>query len=208
MTATETAESLQHEIEETKSRLSARIGTLEQQYNVVENVQQASTAVAATVEAVQATAQAVNGAVETLQTATDVSSHVRKHPWLCIGGSLAAGYLLSTWWNRQHTSDPAAAPPTPRGPEAPGELGIADLSYAAGQVHATESADAVARHAYQQALLQTSPTYNLKVLAMNTLMGVAREAAARAVPSIANLLIQQFGVNSQSTPESPSVRAD
>jgi hypothetical protein len=57
-----------------------------------------------------------------------------------------------------------------------------------GQV-TPETPAAVANLAYHQVMLQSSPTYNLKILAMNTVMGVVREAAARAVPRIADFLI-------------------
>lgn len=197
MTTTETAEVLQQEIEEAKSRLSAKIDTLEQQYNVVENVQQAGTAVAATVEAVQATAHAVNEAVETLHSAVDVESHIRKHPWLCMGGSVALGYLATTWWSRRQAASAKSPmtslgdfPSVPPSNEAQFEpSAISQAAAVAFEPFAAESPASVANRAYQQAMLQSSPAYNLKILAMNTLMGVIREAAARAVPKIADYLM-------------------
>lgn len=194
MIAAESPEVLQQEIDEAKSRLSAKIDTLEQQYHVVENVQQAGTVVAATVEAVQATTQAVNGAVESLHSAIDVESHVRKHPWFCLAGSAALGYLATRWWNRsQEIAPPPRIEPLLDSAADPSLFDSASRQLAAppmavGQI-APETPAAVANLAYHQAMLQSSPTYNLKILAMNTVMGVVREAAARAVPRIADFLI-------------------
>lgn len=194
MIAAESPEVLQQEIDEAKSRLSAKIDTLEQQYHVVENVQHAGTVVAATVEAVQATTQAVNGAVESLQSAIDVGSHVRKHPWLCLAGSAALGYLATQWWNRsQDIAPPPGIEPLLDSSADPSLFESASRQLAVPQMavgqFAPETPASVANLAYHQAMLQASPTYNFKILAMNTFMGVVREAAARAVPRIADFLI-------------------
>jgi len=194
--STETCpEDLQQEIEETRSRLSARLETLESQYNVVENVQQAGNAVAAAVEAVQATAQVVNTAADTLHSATDVEGHIRRHPWLCLGGTAVAAFLLTTWLNQPRSSTGEASAEEAPDPVEP--LPAATPQMPAGFVTPIESPAVVASRAYHQAMLQSSPGYNLKILAMNMLMGVAREAAARAVPRVTDLLLSQMNGHPQ-----------
>jgi ElaB/YqjD/DUF883 family membrane-anchored ribosome-binding protein len=100
-------EALRAEVDETRARLVDKLHTLE--HRVVDSWQDASTAVAETVENVKATVEttvhAVQGAVHDttagMGRVLDVPAHVRRHPWLMLGGALllgvVAGRLVGRW---------------------------------------------------------------------------------------------------------------
>src|SRR5262249_27050982 len=110
-------EIIQQQMAETRASLTEKLETLEQK--VVGTMEEATSAVSETVDvikdSVQGTVTAVNEtvkeSVETVKDWFDVSGHVQVHPWLAMGGSVAAGYCLGTLFNRTSLSHTHASPP-------------------------------------------------------------------------------------------------
>jgi ElaB/YqjD/DUF883 family membrane-anchored ribosome-binding protein len=105
---------LQHQIEDTRTHLMQNVEALE--HEVVDLVQGAATAVSGTIDSIQETVgdtvgtvqdamrdtmTSVRGTVTSLQHALDISEHVRRHPWLLLGGAVALGYLCGRFLNRR-----------------------------------------------------------------------------------------------------------
>ncbi|MBY0525121.1 MAG: hypothetical protein K2R98_17075 [Gemmataceae bacterium] len=92
-------EVIRQQMEETRSSLSEKLETLEQQ--VVETVQGATSAVAETVEtvkeAVNETVTTVTGSVQdtvhSVKDTFDVPLQVERHPWTMLGLAVATGYV-------------------------------------------------------------------------------------------------------------------
>lgn len=90
---------IRRQMEETRSALSEKLETLENQ--VVQTVQDATCAVSETVdnvkEAVQETVQSVKGTVEntveSVRSTFDLQRHMDEHPWACVGSAAAAGFI-------------------------------------------------------------------------------------------------------------------
>lgn len=84
---------------ETRTALAEKLETLEQ--HVVGTVNDAQTAVTETVdnvkeavhETVGAIKESVQESVDTVRQAFDLQRQVDSHPWLCVGSSVAFGYL-------------------------------------------------------------------------------------------------------------------
>jgi len=111
---------LRSQIEESREALSQKIEMLEEKVtetvqsatasvteataNVLETVQTATASVSETVDSVthafQGTVdtvrQSVEGTVDSVKDAFDFSAQVERHPWLMLGGAVAAGYLGAT----------------------------------------------------------------------------------------------------------------
>jgi len=109
-----------NQMEDTRTSLTEKLETLEK--SVASTVQGASSNVAQTVEAVKDTVEAVKDTVQdtvaTVKSSVDdtidavkctveegvtavkdfldIPAHVRAHPWLMFGGSIAAGFFLET----------------------------------------------------------------------------------------------------------------
>jgi ElaB/YqjD/DUF883 family membrane-anchored ribosome-binding protein len=84
----------------------AVVGTVEQTTGAVtETVKKVQEAVEGTVEAVKET---VEETVEEVRETFNLSRHVRRHPWLMVGGAVAVGYVAGRYLG------PAAARLTPR----------------------------------------------------------------------------------------------
>jgi hypothetical protein len=93
-----TAVKLREEMEQTRTNLSEKLGTLEEK--VVTTVEGATTAVADTVatvtDAVQGTVESVKkgvgGAVETVKETFNIPRQVERRPWAMFAGSVAVGF--------------------------------------------------------------------------------------------------------------------
>jgi ElaB/YqjD/DUF883 family membrane-anchored ribosome-binding protein len=130
-------EVIKHQMEETRTSLTDKLETLENQ--VVETVQETTTAVADTVENVkEAVQETVENVKETVQEAVhavketfNIGHQVDKHPWPMFGLSVATGYLAGRLFNRATSggtrrasgsakgSSPDTIPPRPDGNGAP-----------------------------------------------------------------------------------------
>jgi ElaB/YqjD/DUF883 family membrane-anchored ribosome-binding protein len=91
---------LQHQIDETASSLKDKVEQLEQQVlgtvkgtteAVTETVETVKDTVAETIETVKET---VHETVATVKRTFDLKYQVRQHPWLMVGGSVAAGFTV------------------------------------------------------------------------------------------------------------------
>ena len=176
---------IQERMEETKSQLSDKLESLDLQLRVSDTVQSTRSAVAATAEAVQATAETVTGAMQSVSNAFDVRRQIEQHPWMVLGGAAALGYLA-------HELLTGTELKTAQSLEAATTLGV----FSPQNGHAPDHQDppvhlaatAAATQAYNETLMMSSPLLQLKSLALNTLLGIAREAATRAVPLMADYL--------------------
>lgn len=185
----ETPELIQEQMKETKSQLSDKLDSLEQQLHVADAVQTTRTAVTATAEAVQATAATVSGAMQSISEAFDVRRQITQHPWVALGGAAALGYVVHQLMSEAQQK---ATPPLDEA------AALAECATVNGQ--ATEqqghpvnlAATAAATRAYNETLMLSSPLLQLQSLALNTLIGIARESAALAVPLVAGYLTTQF----------------
>jgi ElaB/YqjD/DUF883 family membrane-anchored ribosome-binding protein len=96
-------EEIREDIAETRTDLADKVETLEQE--IKGTVQDATSAVTDTVANVKATVQAVQGAVHdsvaAVGHALDFPAHVRRHPWLLLGGALLAGFLIANLLGRR-----------------------------------------------------------------------------------------------------------
>jgi len=177
-------ERIQQQMAETRASLTEKLETLEQK--VVGTVEEATTAVSETVDvikdSVQGTVTAVNEtvkeSVETVKDWFDVSAHVQEHPWLMVGGSVAAGYCLGTFLSR--TSRDRAHSALPSYPwmrnNSTGEPREERPREERPTVGGTQTP-------IKSALSNWAPEIDkLKSLALGVLFGTAREMIASSVP--------------------------
>jgi len=187
------------QMEEKRASLGDKLEALESQ--VMETVQGATCEVTNIVDEVKSTVESVTGGVqETVETVKEtltegvrdtvesikqtlnVSDHIRRHPWLALGGAVAAGfagsYLLGKpsrstngAWDSQHPQQappPAWSPPSSRFAETP------------ASPPASESPLGPAFSAIEDAGVEALKT--VRELAIGTLMGVLGQVAANSLP--------------------------
>lgn len=169
------SEMIKHQMEETRSDLVEKLETLENQ--VVETVQGTTGAVSDTVEnvkeAVEETVEKVKDTVqrtvEAVKDTFNVPLQVQRHPWIMMGGAVAAGFIVGRFFGRA----------TPAGTSAgqPARPVRSHLAEAAPQA-------APSRGDWFSGLTDTfgSEIGKLKSLAIGTLGGMLRETIAQAVP--------------------------
>jgi ElaB/YqjD/DUF883 family membrane-anchored ribosome-binding protein len=95
-------EVIRQQMHETRTALTEKIETLEQQ--VVETVTGAQAAVAETVEnvkevvedTVEVVKDSVQDGIESVRRAFDVQQHFNEHPWIFVGGAVGVGYLCGS----------------------------------------------------------------------------------------------------------------
>lgn len=197
----ETPELIQEQMKETKSQLSDKLESLEQQLHVADAVQTTRTAVAATAEAVQATAATVSGAMQSVSDAFDVRRQITQHPWVALGGAAALGYVAHQLMSE---SQQKAAPPLGEAATL-GEFAAVNGHAAEQQAHPINlAATAAATRAYNETLMLSSPLLQLKSLALNTLIGIARESAALAIPLVAGYLTTHLNRNASQATDTAS----
>jgi ElaB/YqjD/DUF883 family membrane-anchored ribosome-binding protein len=169
-------EMIKHQMEETRSSLTEKLETLEQQ--VVNTVQGTTHAVTDTVETVKEAVEGtvekvketVEGTVEAVKNTFNLSLQVERHPWIMIGGSVAAGFVLGRLLPSFHadgSAAPAAASPEPLASRAPSYAAPAPASHR-GLFHGLGETIGAELN-------------KLKGLAIGTLFGMAREMIAKAV---------------------------
>jgi ElaB/YqjD/DUF883 family membrane-anchored ribosome-binding protein len=99
-------EALRAEVAETRARLADKLEIMEQ--GIKATWQSATAAVSDTVESAKATVETtvreVQGAVQSTNAALgwafDYPAHVRRHPWLMVGGALLLGLAVGSWLGR------------------------------------------------------------------------------------------------------------
>lgn len=170
----DTPEIIRQQMEETKTQLSEKLGSLEHQ--VSQTVRSTGTAVNATVGAVQETVETVTGAVHdavrSVSNALDVRRQIDKHPWLFFGGSVAVGYLAVEYFAA--SAKKPETPETAHRPRPAGDFG----SYRQGP-----------SVAYARSM--NSFWFELRGAAIGALVGVVQDVASRAVPHVMNYLTSQ-----------------
>jgi len=97
---------INRQMADTRNDLGNKAEALEEQ--VVSTVKDTASAVSETVgnvkETVQQTTQAVADTVKSVTQSLDISSQVRNHPWLMVGGGFALGYLLNCLLSKPSSS--------------------------------------------------------------------------------------------------------
>lgn len=103
----ENEELIRQRMERTRESLTEKLETLEDK--LVGSVQEATSAVRESVAGVKET---MHEGVESVKDAVDIPAHVRRRPWLMLGGAVLGGYVLGTLLSReqQASSRPPAAP--------------------------------------------------------------------------------------------------
>lgn len=163
-------EVIRHQMEGTRASLADKLDTLENQ--VIGTVQGATDAVAHTVEdvksAVGSVTDTVQETVESVKEAFNLSEHVRRHPWMSLGGAVAAGfvggYLLGPSRSEERRSEEWA------------EL-WEDLPLRQASRPVAAPVPPPSQEESEGGILQT-----LKGLAIGTLMNLVREVASSSLP--------------------------
>jgi len=191
-------EVIRHQMEEKRASLADKLETLESR--VMETVQGATSEVSHIVDEVKSTVdsvtegvqntvetvketltEGVQETVETVKQTLNVSDHIRHHPWMAVGGAVAAGfaggYLLGPpkssngAWNSHRLEEaaaPAWSPPASRFTETPASSAASESTFGPA-VSAMEDAG-------MEALKK------VRELAIGTLMGVLGQVAANSLP--------------------------
>jgi ElaB/YqjD/DUF883 family membrane-anchored ribosome-binding protein len=191
----EPEEVIKHQMLETRASLAEKLETLEQQ--VVGTVQSASSAVTDTVESVKEAVQqtvetaraSVRETVDAVKETFDISEHVRNHPWVMVGGSLAVGYVAGCLLNRSESAESRAYPggvPSLSTLSARSSV-ERDGGMGRGTLEEATSARATETSAPQRLLGDLGQKFEteiqkLKGLAMGTMLGVVRELIANSAP--------------------------
>jgi ElaB/YqjD/DUF883 family membrane-anchored ribosome-binding protein len=188
-------EVIRSQIEETRSSLTEKLETLEQE--VKETVVEARTAVTETVETVKETVEntveavkeTVQGTVETVKHTFDLPGHVDRHPWAMVGGSLLAGFVVGGFLPRPRIG--WSGPTRDRGREsflrsAPGAEaeGFREPSRPAESVSWPEAAPKSSERSLLGSLNDTfgSEITKLKGLAIGAALGLVRDAVVPSLP--------------------------
>lgn len=199
-------EVIRHQMEEKRASLADKLEALESQvketvqgatYEVSNIVEEVKSTVESVTEGVQETVETVketltegvHETVETVKHTLNVNDHIRRHPWLAVGGAVAAGfaggYLLGppsrspngswdsrrlaeatgpepSWSSQSRFAETPASRPAP--PSAP----------------ASESTFGPALSAIEDAGMEALK--KVRELAIGTLMGVLGQVAAKSLP--------------------------
>jgi len=181
----ETEERIQQQMLETRASLTEKLETLEQK--VLGTVEEATSAVSETVGVIKDTVQesvtsvndTVKEGVETVKDFLDVPAHVDRHPWLMLGGSVTAGFVLGTLLER--AKGPTMPPPSMMMSSSPNYR----PPEMAPSHHTQKELGALAT----PTSTSSAPSSNwspelgrLKSLAIGVLFGTAREMLVNAVP--------------------------
>jgi hypothetical protein len=177
------------DMEDTRTALTEKLEVLENQ--VMGTVQEARSAVSQTVETlkdtvgtvketvtdtVSAVKESVQEGVATVKDWLDVRAQVDRHPWIMTGGSILAGYLIGTMFDRWTEGEATGLPP-------PSEGGASE-THRLGNGRRHGGMRTKRHHDEGQSWLAGfAPELNkLKGLALGTLLGTAREMVTRSVP--------------------------
>jgi ElaB/YqjD/DUF883 family membrane-anchored ribosome-binding protein len=158
-------EVIRHQMEGTRASLADKLDTLES--HVLDTVHEATDAVSHTVEDVKSVVDNVTDSlqdtVETVKDAFNFSDHVRRHPWMSLGGAVAVGYVGGTLLLPARSTKESKA-------EAP-----------ARETFTPAPAATAARASAEESSL-LAPLKQLKGLAIGALMGLVRELVSNSLP--------------------------
>jgi ElaB/YqjD/DUF883 family membrane-anchored ribosome-binding protein len=182
-------EVIQQQMEQTRAALAEKLETLEQHVtgtvsDVTNTVSAATNAVSETVETVKdAVGETVESVKESVKTTFDLAGHVDRHPWLLMGGAVAAGYfggrLLNTASaHHGYEGHVGRSASQPMGPASPGPTaGSSAGRYYAEPAHpASPGWLSILTNRFGREIGQ------LKSLAVGAAIGVVRDAVVNAAP--------------------------
>jgi len=158
-------EVIHHQMEKTRASLADKLDTLEN--DVLGTVHSATSAVAHTVEdvksAVGTVTESLQETVQSVKETFNLNEHVRRHPWVMLGGAVTVGFLggMMLGRSRRKKAERSVAP----SPEPPVSTWREQAAPAAGA--AAGASDILQR---------------LKGLAVGTLMNVVHHMIADLVP--------------------------
>jgi len=170
----ENEELIREDMEKTRESLTEKLETLEKK--LVDSVQGATSAVKETMSTVKET---MHDGVETAKKAVDIPAHVEKQPWLMLGGSVLAGYILGTLLESRKQPD-ALPPPQPQPLKSTQQHGH-------GNGHSKrekrEAAAATPQPKQEGWFAMLEPEVNhIKGLALGVALGTVREMLTEQVP--------------------------
>jgi ElaB/YqjD/DUF883 family membrane-anchored ribosome-binding protein len=177
-------EMIRHQMEETRSALTEKLETLE--HTVTDTVAAATDTVANMRDSVQDTVQSVKDSVQdtvqSVKESFDISAQVDRHPWLSLGGSVLAGYLVGHWLHRPQPRQAMPAAPAPVAPPQP----VAKQTN--GWHEIPQDRFAAAERPAQKSWLQSiAEQYSgeldkLKGLAIGATLGLVRDSLVQSAP--------------------------
>jgi len=165
-------ELIQQQMQETRAALTEKLETLEQK--VVGTVESATTTVSETVDAIKETVrdtvatvqEGVKGGVDSVKDLFDVPTHVRRRPWLAMGGAVAIGYCLGALTKRS----------------APQNMATATSDANRGAIPQFPTAPVPPTPASPAPSIWASEVDKVKGLALGMLFGTARELLVSSMP--------------------------
>lgn len=200
----ETRHALAEKLEQIGEKISGTVetvsetvaGVTETVTNVTESlgdtVQNVAESVSGTVESVKETVATVGEkaqeTVEAVKQAFNLPDQVRAHPWLCVGGSVAVGFVAGRLILPRFSSHTQEAQSFVRGngyyAEPQAEEPRPSYDYRRESTSSTSESTLGKAGSWLSSLVQNfGPELNkLKELALGTLFGVTRDVVARSVP--------------------------
>lgn len=194
------SEVIKHQMEETRTALTEKLETLEQQ--VVSTVHSTTSAVADTVEAVKEAVHdsvemvkgSVEETVETVRETLDLSCQVQRRPWTMMAGSVLFGFVAGSLLGRaeqerlrlvrqgQLRSEPDVSPRGGSRFEGSGRFNFTEPAAPTNGTRATESESAVSHWMGEVGNTFEKEINKVKGLAIGTLVGVVRDIITPSVP--------------------------
>jgi len=180
-------EALESQVKETVQGATAEVSHIVNE--VKSTVNTVTTGVQETVESVKETlTEGVQETVDTVKQTFNVSDHVRNHPWMALGGSVAAGFAAGYFlgppssgngsWEWQRRAETPAEPAPSWTPTASRFAGTPAEPPASSST--SESAFGPAVSALEEAGMSALKT--IRELAVGTLVGVVGQVAANSLP--------------------------
>jgi len=176
-------EVIKHQMEETRTALTEKLEAVEEL--VASTVKETTQAVSSTVETVtgaventvNTVTESVENVTESVKSAFDLRSWVDEHPWLVMGGGVAAGYLLGSL---------VPSPPAGGGSWAGSSASYApptSPSYSQGAASYTSGQQASTGGGISSFLEGLQPVVDkLKGLAVGTAAGLVGEMIVKSLP--------------------------
>jgi ElaB/YqjD/DUF883 family membrane-anchored ribosome-binding protein len=194
-------EVIRHQMEEKRASLADKLEALETQ--VRETVQGATAEVSHIVEEVKSTVETVTGGVqetvetvketltegvqetvETVKQTLNLNDHIRRNPWLAMGGAVAAGfaagYFLGPSRSRRGTWDSQRREESPAEPAPPWSPPASRFAEPPAAPSASESTFGPALSAIEEAGKEALG--KVRELAVGALMGVLGQVAVNSLP--------------------------
>jgi len=185
---------IREQMEETRTSLSDKLETLESKVvstvegasdNVTETVESVTDKVQETVasvtdtvqETVAAMKEGVRDGVNAVQHMFDCKQHFQNHPWLMLGGSVAAGFVLAEFLSRGTPSVEAQRP------SLPSRGGMGQRSHQGNGHHQMRATKNGATSATPESPGAFHEEWEkLKGLALGALFGTLREVVVKSLP--------------------------